>query len=262
MIIKIDFRETDLHCSMKKIMTSYENIKIYTENLPIGDIIIYDDDGTEKIIIERKTLNDLAASIRDGRYSEQSFRLNNTSLHNHSIVYLLEGNIHTYKSSKYGRPVEKEALLSAMTSMTYTKGFSIYRSADLIESSLWILQTADKISRIKEQNYYSIKPDLDTCVADYSNVVSTRVKKDNITPENIGAIMLSQIPQVSIASANAIMKSYTSIDSLIVVLKHDRKALDDVTIASKNDKSRRISKTCIANVIKYLIGEIKCDICI
>lgn len=256
MIIKVDFRENDLHCSMMKLNHLYKNIKIYTENLPIGDIIIYDDDEIEKIIIERKTLDDLAASIRDGRYLEQSFRLNNTNIHNHNIFYLLEGNIHNYKSSKYGRPIEKESLISAMTTMTYTKGFSIYRSIDLAESALWILQTADKISRIKEPNYYAIS---NTNDEDYSKVVSTRAKKDNITPENIGAIMLAQIPQVSNASANAIMKSYKSLDNLIVVLKTDRNSLNEITISTKNDKTRRISKVCISNIIKYLIGEIKCD---
>ena len=258
MLVKIDFRETDLHCSMTKLMSSYENIKLETRNLPIGDIIVCDDDGTEKIIIERKTLNDLAASIRDGRYIEQSFRLNNTNLHNHNIFYLLEGDIHTYKSSKYGRPVTKEALLSAMTTTTYTKGFSIYRSADLAESALWILQSADKISRIKEPNYYAIDSSVVTTGEDYLDV-SKRVKKDNITPENIGAIMLAQIPNVSTASAHAIMKSYTSIDSLIIALKQDRKAIDGIAITTKTHKSRRISKTCIANVFKYLVGEIKCD---
>lgn len=255
MLIKIDFRETDLHCSMTKLMSSYENIKLETENLPIGDIIICDDDGTEKIIIERKTLNDLAASIRDGRYVEQSFRLNNTALHNHNIFYLLEGDIHIYKSSKYGRPVTKEALLSAMTTITYTKGFSIYRSADLAESAIWILQTADKINRINEPNYYA-SDSTATASIDYLDV-SKRVKKENITPENIGAIMLAQIPNVSTASAHAIMNSYASIDSLIVALKNDYNVIDGIAITTKTGKSRRISKTCIANVFKYLVGEIK-----
>ena len=41
----------------------------------LGDVIICDDDGSERMIIERKTLNDLAASIKDGRYEEQGYRL-------------------------------------------------------------------------------------------------------------------------------------------------------------------------------------------
>ena len=85
MIVKVDFRETELLQVMMKVVSSYENIKIETSNLPLGDIIICDEQENEKIMIERKTLIDLAASIRDGRYNEQSFRLNNTNIHNHNI---------------------------------------------------------------------------------------------------------------------------------------------------------------------------------
>jgi len=43
------------------------------KNLDIGDIIIYN--GSYKLIIERKTINDLVSSIKDGRYREQKMRL-------------------------------------------------------------------------------------------------------------------------------------------------------------------------------------------
>lgn len=40
-------------------------------------------------IIERKTADDLAASIMDGRYEEQKFRLKNCGINN--VIYLIEG---------------------------------------------------------------------------------------------------------------------------------------------------------------------------
>lgn len=253
MIIKVDFRESELLQLLMEKVSTYENIKIDTMNLPIGDIIICDDQYNEKIIVERKTLNDLAASIRDGRYTEQSFRLNNTDIHNHNIYYLLEGNIHTYKTSKYGRPIEKEALISSITTITYVKGFSVYRSIDVNESALWLLQTTHKLSKIDETGYYDIdiKVPKDTDYAD----VSKRVKKDNITQENIGTIMLSQIPSVSTASAGAIMKDYKTIDKLLIAIKENSNALDNIYITTKTDKTRKISKTCIVNIYKYLIGD-------
>ena len=51
------------------------------------------------ILIERKSLNDLESSIKDGRYSEQSIRLNSSEIHNHNIYYLIEGNIQQEKIS-------------------------------------------------------------------------------------------------------------------------------------------------------------------
>jgi len=66
------------------------NVSIIQKNLTIGDYIFYDEINTkELLIIERKSLADLESSIKDGRYKEQSFRLNETSLHNHNIIYLL-----------------------------------------------------------------------------------------------------------------------------------------------------------------------------
>ena len=39
----------------------------------------------EKLVIERKSINDLLSSIKDGRYAEQSYRLNGLPNHNHNI---------------------------------------------------------------------------------------------------------------------------------------------------------------------------------
>jgi len=254
MIIKVDFREAELLQFMMKLLPSYENIKIETSNLPLGDIIICDEEGVEKLMIERKTLNDLAASIRDGRYTEQSFRLSNTNIHKHNIFYLIEGNIHTYKSSKYGRPITKESLISSLTSISYVKGFSIYRSLDVNESALWIIQTCHKLSKISEPSYYSSNADIKPTTHDSDYIdVSKRVKKDNITKENIGAIMLSQIPSVSTSAAKAIMEVYKTVDNLITIIKHDSNALEGVYITTKSDKPRKISKTCINNIYQFLL---------
>ena len=258
MIIKLDFRESDLQSEIAKLRMndSFKKITVSTDNLPLGDIIICDDEGNEKMIIERKTLSDLAASIRDGRYNEQSFRLNQCALHNHSIVYLIEGNIHTYKSGRYGRAINKEALISAMTSITWSKGFSIYRSLDLGESALWLLQTADKLGRIKEKNYYDGSDD-NSSNGDNKGyaAVTKRSKKANLTPDNIGYIMLAQIPSVSSASASAIMDKYKTIPDLINALSENDKALSDITTLTKSGKERKLTKTCTCNVYNFLLGK-------
>ena len=134
------------------------------------------------------------------------------------------------------------------------KGFSIYRSLDVNESALWIIQTCHKLSKISEPSYYSSNVDTKTTTLDADYIdVSKRVKKDNITKENIGAIMLSQIPSVSNAAAKAIMEVYKSVDNLIVSIKQDNNALDFISITTKSDKPRKISKTCINNIYQYLL---------
>ena len=95
MIIKVDNREQELLKQINQLVLftpSFKQLKVEVASLPLGDIII-SDDNEDKIIIERKCLNDLLASIKDGRYEEQSYRLNGLEHHNHNIYYMIEGDV-------------------------------------------------------------------------------------------------------------------------------------------------------------------------
>ena len=79
-----------------------------------------------------------------------------------------------------------------------------------------------------------------------------KTKKNNITPENIGEIMLSSIPGVSSKSAITIMREYRTIKNLIKEMDKNDKCLDGIKIICENGLSRKISKTCIENIKKLL----------
>lgn len=268
MIIKIDCREKALleECNKQQLINdSSQFIKIISENIPLGDIIIYDDDNNEKLIIERKTLLDLAASIRDGRYTEQGYRLQQCSMHNHNIIYLIEGDLRYYKPFKPN--IDKKALMSSMVSINYFKGFSLFRTITLTETAEWLLQVTTKLHKEAPSSSFYEKtifitetPNNDELIENtesinksYSSVMK-RVKKENINIDNIGEIMLSQIPGVSNASAIAIMSKYSTIQNLIQNLERDDKALINISISDKLGKLRKINKTCILNIYKYLLG--------
>jgi ERCC4-type nuclease len=228
------------------------DLQMVIESLPLGDIIICDDNGVEKVIIERKSLADLAASIRDGRYTEQGYRLNQCELHNHQIYYVVEGDLRYYKPFK-GLP-DKKALLSAMVSVSYFKGFSLYRTNNLEETAEWVVHFAHKLGKegLSALPYYSTNaPVVDT--VSYVQVMGKRVKRDNITPENIGEIMLAQIPSVSSASAMAIMQKFSNMATLIAALQNDQKCLNAITIENKNGMAKKLTKPCINNIYNYLI---------
>jgi ERCC4-type nuclease len=257
MLIKLDCREIKLKelCQLH-LAEHNDKIKMTIESLPLGDIIICDDNGLEKVIIERKSLVDLAASIRDGRYSEQGYRLKQCDLHNHQIYYVIEGDLRYYKPYK-GLP-DKKALLSAMVSISYFKGFSLYRTNNLEETAEWIVHFAAKL--LKEGPaalpYYTIKTSGDSTEPheeSYSQVIGKRIKRDNITPENIGEIMLSQIPSVSSASAIVIMQKFSNLSALITALQNDPKCLNDITSENKNGQAKRLTKPCINNIYNFLI---------
>jgi ERCC4-type nuclease len=188
--------------------------EIKSERLPLGDIIIHDPaQGRDIVLFERKSLNDLAASIQDGRYKEQSFRLTQTTdFHNHNIIYIIEGDIARY-NAKHSR-ISKSALQSAMVSLLYYKGFSVIRTMNVGETAEFILHFADKVMKERALGpavpaYSNTLPcDDDSSAERYSEVASKKEKRDYITRENIGEIMLAQVPGVSPKIATGIMNKY------------------------------------------------------
>jgi ERCC4-type nuclease len=230
MTMKVPFPKTKppQRKSLSESAAPSTNHEIKSERLPLGDIIIHDPKQQKDIVLfERKTLNDLAASIRDGRYKEQSFRLSQTTdFHNHNIIYIIEGDIAKYRpppSSGAINSVTKTALQSAMVSLLYYKGFSVIRTMNVGETADFILHFADKVA--KESAISGMKPAYSSSAADtssseataaatasvpdrYSEVASKKEKRDFITRENIGEIMLAQVPGVSPKIAAGIMKKY------------------------------------------------------
>ena len=249
MKLKVDLREKKLIKLLQAYISQFEfkKIDIVIENLPLGDVIICDENGNEKIIVERKSLNDLASSIKDGRYVEQSHRLTNNPIHNHNIIYLIEGNLSTW-TNRY--KVQANTLYSAIFSLNYYKGFSVIKTHDITETAEYILRMCDKLNREKKKvSYYESGEKIPK---KYCEVVK-KVKKDNITPENIGEIILSQIPGVSAHTSQVIMNKYGSLYNLLCDLDTNQKCLDELSYVTDSGITRRISKTSIRNIVQYLL---------
>lgn len=98
-------------------------------------------DATKEVvlpyIIERKRMDDFASSIKDGRFHEQKFRLNESGLQNK--IYLIENrgnNLHV------GLPIQN--LLQAATNTQVHSKFSI-KFTDSLNDSMFYLATMTKL---------------------------------------------------------------------------------------------------------------------
>jgi len=137
-----------------------------------------------------------------------------------------------------------------MFSINYFKGFSVFRTFDIAESAELILRLVDKLKRESmKYGYYHEKHV--TKPVNYIDVIK-KTKKENITPKNIGPIILSQIPNVSTKTASVIMDRYKTIAALISELTKNKSCLDKLSYKTKSGSDRRISKKSIENIIKYL----------
>jgi len=279
MLIKVDTREQDLlKCINQLISTTsgFADLKVSVEPLSIGDIIISSDEARDVVVIERKSVADLLASIKDGRYKEQSYRLNGLNHHNHNIMYLIEGDV-SRTNLKYKD--NRAMLYSAMVSLNYYKGFSVMRTFSLDETAFFICNTAKKISKTDEPPFYKndelravgstddaeqeqqqqpdntlVEQQPEQSDKDYVSVIKM-VKKDNITPDNIGEIMLCQIPGISATTALAIMSKFKTLPRLLASIEADADCLKDITYTNAKQQCRRINKNSTANIVKYLMGE-------
>jgi len=272
----IDTREHDLINLCELMISNDPNYTtMETETLPIGDILIKTDEGKDVLIAERKSLKDLLASIKDGRYEEQSHRLKNASgFAPHNVFYIIEGMFSTLRT-----PLEKKLVISAMTSLAYFKGFSVIRTSGLQETADVLIQMANKIDRNFMKGilpWYLTRPSASMTgpineiveapastepinektegvsggEPAYSGFVK-KVKKENITPENMGEIMLCQIPGISTLYAQSILKAFGGFSNLMKGIKDGTAKFENITYESKG-KPRKIPKNCGEDIAKFL----------
>lgn len=260
----VDSREQEVYGHLKS-MELPSHIQLETQSLPLGDFLVCDENETAMLLYERKSFSDLFASIKDGRYEEQSFRLQNDARfpNKKDIVYVLEGMYSQLKQRS-----DKKLLASTMTSLMFFKGFSVMRTSSPQDTAEWMIHMIDKIHRdtskgkvryggvssssmdcnISSNNHPEINHTTETPC--YSSVVKS-VKKENVTKENIGTIMLSQIPGISSKIASAIMEQVNhSFTNLIQMLKYEPEKIENLKIG---DKPRKISKTIVPSLKSFLL---------
>ena len=153
---------------------------------------------------------------------------------------------------------DKKILFSALTSLSYFKGFSVLRTNSTQDTAELILHMVDKIQRDlkkgKTRHICTIHETQDSSSLSqsqqaYSSVVKT-VKKENITKDNIAVIMLSQIPGISHTIATVIMNHVdNSLTRLIQILETNPDELKELKIG---EKPRKINKSCVVSLKNFL----------
>lgn len=252
MSILIDNREHKLIASIQAIAPATLTVTIGT--LPLGDIVL-----NGSILVERKTIDDLVASIKDGRYNEQSFRLSGTADYdNHNIMYLLEGDIRGYK------PDVRARVYSAIVSLSHFKGFSVMRTMSVDETAAFLVQAATKLAKeagapTGHRPYRATASDAAASAsapapAPYVSAVK-RIKKDNVTPANIGEMLLCAIPGIGDVVAVAIMAHYGGKWLSLMQDVVDKGVLPAISYTNEAGQTRKVSSRCLADIVRYLRNE-------
>lgn len=117
------------------------NVSVYVERLASGDYL-----ADRRILFERKTLQDLARSIVDGRLFKQMVRLAKSK---YRAVLILEG---TGKDAEC-LGVRREALQGALITISLILGIPVLRSMAPEETARLIAYAARQVASLGKEGY-------------------------------------------------------------------------------------------------------------
>jgi len=207
-LITIDARETSIYNDIiERDLDNYkERVQINSENLLLGDIHITYENITH--IFERKTLQDLQASILDGRYKEQKARLLSTTPQKY-ITYIIEGD-NILSPNSYSK--NKSMIQSAYLHTLFRDNIRIIYTKNIEETTTLILLISTKILDRPEKFLYE-EYTADKCYTDFVKLKKKKI--DNIDSKSCFIMQMSQIPMISNIIAKNIYAKYTSMGNLV-----------------------------------------------
>ena len=267
--------------------TSGFTIPYELKSLQIGDIIISNDSHPDKsIIIERKCIADMLASIKDGRYKEQKIRLQaevSQNPNNTIICYLVEG---TVQEVRY--PAEKKVFHGSLVSSIFRDKIPLIRTTSLNETLEMIIRIHERMAKditdffrpiptnipIEQQETQLdiqsglqaeqlLEPQINIQNGADNTYLNTikKCKKENLNPKIWNQICLTNIPGVSTNIAIKITETFPSIKNLLAEYgkcETDEKRIlliSEICLVDNGKTKRRIGEVVSKRIMEYLYEE-------
>ena len=238
-----------IDCREKALITELESIdcKHEVKQLLVGDVEIRDKEGNILMVIERKTVSDLLASLTDGRYSEQRARLVDNFGSN--VAYMIEGyDLHGRSSqgSSHGSSqgssqgtLDDARMDGALMSLTLKHHIPIIHTNDVKHSAIYISRALNILNQIKKSSYGEISCRVASIHAN---------KRNNMTQCYMQ--QLCQMPGISYDIAKNIAERFDSFKSLISILgpmspKEQFETLRNIP---------KIGKTLSERIVSYVLS--------
>jgi len=206
-------------------------------NLDVGDIE-FRFDGSPFLIIERKTIPDLVASIKDGRHREQKFRLKQVSKQCR-VMYIYEGDPKTSLSQK----ITEKTINSTISNTMIRDGFPVKETKDINHTVQFLIEIFNKLNKYKD----TLSLDEQEC---YESSIHFKKKSYN-DPKSCYIMQLCQIPGISNITAQSISDIYPDMITLCQEVYESDDPLSNMTIMTSG-KPRRLGKKVAERIYEYL----------
>lgn len=233
---------------------------VVVRTLEVGDVSLWLGDRCIALM-ERKTLADLAASIKDGRYKTQHGRLRGMRECGTPVFYIIEGHLDygdQDDQSMYGMP--KRSLTSFMINTVMRDDFKLVCTNGVHDTAKFLVAVWRRASS-KPHAYLSATPQPPVQVG--ASDAPAREAADDAPPLRTRTRMacfinqLRQVPGISTKTAEAIATStnVTSIAELCAVVggaSTARQLLSDIKTVDTSGKQRRISQAVVDNLVTFI----------
>ena len=231
--------------------------------LDVGDVRLFTTGGKfdRVVVVEMETVQDLRASVVDGRYEEQCARLTALEKKNggtaDAVFIILHGPL------DYSHAHARVDVVSVVISLLCRRHIPVFRTADVAETACFLRAAAEWAVRNAK------KPDVDPSdrVESYrrsgclAGAVLHSVKKKNLfEPRALWVAQLQCVPGVSANMAVTIAERFRCAAELSAAISADRKAcarsISDVEVSStsKSEKKRRVGAVVAGRIIAALVG--------
>ena len=207
--VVIDTRETDLWalCAPYTDMSGNEGWIAEKRNLDIGDISFYlkDISGAPLVTLERKQVDDLGSSQKDGRYREQRTRLLAQRGLGTSVGYIVEAPYWTPNlSNSWCRGSFTEVhLQQTLVRLQFRYTMPVFQVSKVDETMSFVRRIAKMLAADPAVFRGGLAETAAGAAAVYTEAVHIK-KADNKTPERIFVAMLSTIPGLGGAAVTAL----------------------------------------------------------
>lgn len=152
--VVIDSREDSKHPEFRE-MLDREGLKTAVRELTAGDFLLMAPPGKRSILVERKTVDDLANSVRDNRIWEQSsLLLEEARRDGHQPLIIIEGwlgNLEKYRGWRI------QSILRVLDTLILDMGIPVLNTPSKEATIAWIVAKAKSLGRTEEKRVFRMR---------------------------------------------------------------------------------------------------------
>jgi len=201
MELVVDDRERAVIIYLSKIL------KVKVERITVGDYA-YVYKGKVVVIVERKSLADLASSIKDGRMENNNKLLEAQKKHGCQILYIVEGSSYPNLERKIGRMPYK-CLQGKLDSLLFRHNIKIIWTKDCEHTAKRLAGLTSTFTKFAKDGLYGEFKDVEGGENHAVKINNVIKPKHKVNLDQVHLQMLTKLDGVSYKTAMAALQHYT-----------------------------------------------------